>query len=123
MLEQSHRLPVGPVHVIEHHAHRHALRDLLEQPRDRREEQIALGLGGRGLGLGHVLHALAQSAHQAAELSAMTLAVARKQLLRGVRDELGADLYPRLIGHRELLRASTPAHGKALGVGAVGGVT
>ena len=109
---------VGHPDVEDQEHRRHAGR--LVQKLDRgSEQQIALGLGVRCLGCRKVGDALWKAAREAAELSPMTLAVVLKQLLRCVLDYLRADLDPRLIGDRELLRASAPADGEALGVRAV----
>ena len=98
VLQKRHRLTVGPVQVIEHQAHRHALSYLLEQSRDGREQQVALGLRVRCLGCGKILHASLQVSSQSAKLALVALNMAVKQLLRGVLDYLRADLDPRLIG-------------------------
>src|SRR5207248_6311794 len=45
-----------------------------------------------------------------------------KQVDRRALDELCADADPRLVWHRQLLRACTPHDGEALGVCVMGGV-
>jgi hypothetical protein len=101
-------------------AQRDGLRDLLQQSRDGRKQQVTLGLGVRGLRRWQALHAPLQVSCQSAELALVPLYEAVQHPFRRVLDKLRADLDPRLIGHRQLFRASAPADGEARSVGAVG---
>ena len=88
VLEQSDRLPVGPVQVVEHHAHRHAPRHFCQESRDGREQQVALGLRVRRLALGQILTALARLRASRPSSPPWDSTWAASKLLRDVLHEL-----------------------------------
>ncbi len=109
--EQVERAAVGPVQVVEHERERGAAGDVVQQRRDRLEEQVALQLGipragrGRRRQLGDHPRELPGAGHRGDPLPVEPGAAQR--------------LHERLVGDQHLLLARGVEHG-AVGLGEVG---
>ena len=113
MAQEQKRRPVGPLEVVQHQQHGRRARQLGEQPEDRLEQPVALGLGlvqGRRREVGG---APAQLGDQPRQLRAV-LARHRPQVAeRRVQRPVPERLEDRLVGHNGLARRAPREHDRA----------
>ena len=102
--------------VIEDQQQRLVLTRPLEQARNRRIQQVTLGLGVAFARWGKIRHAVTKGGHQAREDAAKTLDVPIEDRLRSLFHQVAERLHPRLVWHAEVLVAAPVENRRALPV-------
>jgi hypothetical protein len=111
--EQQQRRAVGPLEVVEHEQHRRRTRQVGEQPDDRLEQPVALGLGLVLRWRRKVRDAPAQLGNQPRELGSVLARVRAEIGDQRVQRPVPQRLEERLVGNHGLARRASREHDRA----------